>query len=206
MKGSNLYWADAHTQFHTLKDEQFASGEFPYGNSWEEFARQSLSASGEAFVKNANLFLSLIMDARDMPDSAMYFARLAADSAAIGWCYYHEGKYSEARAALEPLRQQRQGIFGFEVHWGAVMVKLGDVESGMKLLSDLMKDDSTFTIYKTYDYVVEAHRILGDLLIDLNRFDEALKHLTKGRAMAEKSGMKGELKKYDELFTRLKEF
>ena len=41
MKGSNLYWADAHTQFHTLKDEQFASGEFPYGNSWEEFARQS---------------------------------------------------------------------------------------------------------------------------------------------------------------------
>ncbi|NQU04898.1 MAG: hypothetical protein HQ568_02310, partial [Calditrichaeota bacterium] len=51
---------------------------------------------------------------------------------------------------------------------------------------------------------VEALRVLGEILIDLGRAQEAEQHLQEGRKMAEESGMKGEIKKYEELLGGLK--
>ena len=50
---------------------------------------------------------------------------------------------------------------------------------------------------------VEAHRVLGKVLLDLERVEEAKQHLEEGQAMAEKSGMNGELKMYDKLLVEL---
>ena len=47
--------------------------------------------------------------------------------------------------------------------------------------------------------------MLGEVLIDLGRKDEAKQHLEEGLKMAEKSGMKGEIKKYNDLMDRLRE-
>lgn len=112
----------------------------------------------------------------------------------IGRLLYKKGMYAEARDSL------MKAEHGFKsLYLGAIDVKQDKVDTGLKLMRSALES--------TEHYVekVVAHREIAEILIDLGRKEEAKQHLEEGHAMAEKSGMKGEIKKYDDLMERLKE-
>ena len=86
------------------------------------------------------------------------------------------------------------------LYLGACEVKLGDVEKG---LNRIRATQDSLNIMPRYSVMVELHRVLGELLLDLGRKEEARNHLIDGYTMADTTGMKGELKRYDELLARL---
>jgi|GEM_PF-3444937 predicted negative regulator of RcsB-dependent stress response len=79
---------------------------------------------------------------------------------------------------------------------------MGEIERGLARINEGLDSLKSLILYSQ---TVEAHRIMGEIMLDLGRKDEARQHLEEGQAMADKSGMKGELRMYRELINRLKE-
>ncbi|NQU04914.1 MAG: tetratricopeptide repeat protein [Calditrichaeota bacterium] len=88
------------------------------------------------------------------------------------------------------------------IYFAACEAKLSKTEVSLKAAYTALDSINSTGEFSTK---VEAHRVLGRLLLDLDRTKEAREQLTEGQAMADTTGMKGEVKKYDELIDKLKE-
>jgi len=147
--------------------------------------------------------------AMGMLDSARFYlteaSKVNPDYALWSWgvLLYQQDEYAASEDSLRKYLQlpgtDHQDSLHCQTYLSAIAVKQDQVEKGLSQIK------TTCDSLKIHSHIIEAHRVMGELLIDLGRKDEAKQHLEEGRKMAEKSGMKGELKKYDELLGRLKE-
>jgi tetratricopeptide (TPR) repeat protein len=119
---------------------------------------------------------------------------------------YTIGEFKEAHDSLESIVDnpniQRNYKFESLIYLGACEVEMGEIEPGLARINEGLDSLKSLILYSQ---TVEAHRIMGEIMLDLGRKDEARQHLEEGQAMADKSGMKGELRMYRELINRLKE-
>ena len=106
---------------------------------------------------------------------------------------YLKGSYVQARDSLLKSDEfdERSSLL-----MGAIDVKLGNVDDG------LIQMQTALDSMVVYHFIVESHHMLGEILLDLGRNDEAREQLTIGREMAERSEMRWELKQYDALIAR----
>ncbi|NQU06458.1 MAG: hypothetical protein HQ568_10225 [Calditrichaeota bacterium] len=120
----------------------------------------------------------------------------------LGMLDYLDEQYTTASDTLNKVisnaKTRSKDSLRASFYIGAIEIKQDEVESGLARMNKAL--DSM----KVYAHKVEAHRILGEIMIDLGRKEEARQHLEEGRKMAEKSGMKGEIKRYEELLGGLK--
>jgi tetratricopeptide (TPR) repeat protein/TolB-like protein len=117
----------------------------------------------------------------------------------------NQGKIIQAKDSLSTIlgkvsldESDRSAI---SIYLGECEVKLGETEKGLKRIKSVL---DSLDIIQTYGVKVEGLYILGDLLIFLNRKSEASPVINKGREMALKAGMKGEVKRFDTLKCQMK--
>lgn len=168
------------------------------------------SALAEIWSSNLSHYKGNMFFSQAKLDSARYYYEqaLSASSAksnlmcAIGECQFLAGAFDSCRVTLnvviadttsEPDIRNRAAFF-----LASTDVVSGNIDDGLK------RTETCLDSMRLYADKVKAHRILSELYSDLGRNEEAEEHLAEGRAMAEKSGMKGELKKYDLLLDRMK--
>ncbi len=121
----------------------------------------------------------------------------------IGVTLYYQKLYHAAIDTFESVvNQEKSDVWKYgrtpkaSFYLDACNVRAGNVDDGLigmiselggLLLSDRLK----------------ANRELVRVLIDLDRLDDAKLYLTEGRGLADTTGMKGEVKKFDELLSML---
>jgi len=122
----------------------------------------------------------------------------------IGELLYHREQFQVAHDSLQSVVNNSDVDYSnyfIALHYlGACNVKLGEVEPGLQQMYTAL---DSLRVVKLHVETVQSYRILGELLLDIGYNEEASIYLTEGRTMADTTGMKGELNRYDKLLTML---
>ncbi|MCF7809957.1 tetratricopeptide repeat protein [bacterium] len=159
------------------------------------------------YVQALNNYQKALLISNDL-ELVYYQARILLD---IGKTLYKKGDFLTAIDTLHSvinlkgIDEIERDIFHLAIlYQNACEVKLKKDSTDLKQMFATL-DSLKSLDYKNKESTIEAYSVIGKILIDLGRKEEAEQHLEEGYKMAEESGMKGEMKKYNELMERLKE-
>lgn len=205
----------------SLGSVKSALGDFPGAledyNAVLESARQKSDRSLEASIlyQLANLHFDRedLQKAKELwEQSRQIFQELGSERAvqwttvAIGGLLWYQGECQVGYDLIAPIFGKKD-IDAYmsrfvSQYLGACEVGLGQVETGLARMQSVLDCHLSRNHVSDIPYV---RWILAKSLSDLGRADEAREHLTAGRALAEETGMKNELRRYDALLAKMQQ-